>query len=451
MSFFARRAGRVDAIVIACICVQLGFQMMIYMAFASLQILLVQSIPEGGPMGMLNGVAQMLSSGTRSIAPTFASSLFSVSLQRQLLGGNLVYLVLISLVLAGIQAAQFLSNPPEKKENRRSQQSTATFFSGGDLEGEEYDDPSGMEDYREPETPCSRGSVNIYSLRITSNDEVDRPAPLKAQLASATLLRAPTPSKGHNDKDVTLSSRKMARGHHHHHHHAASPAASALPKVEFEIAKDDVMKLPAGVHEAAPRAYGYNDFSEFRRPDHYIRHIEPLESDLAKLVEYDMDEQDQEWLEAVNADRKKDQMDKVSLEVFEIMMDRLEKEWFDLTKNIPKQDFAMPSEDSTCAVCDDSEGENSNAIVFCDGCNLAVHQGALVSSSSPAPSYSTRPTSSTSSPTPTHNTLECYRRTLKGICDGLYELFGFLEIAQFGSYDFFMKAMVLARNKWSER
>ena len=44
------------------------------------------------------------------------------------------------------------------------------------------------------------------------------------------------------------------------------------------------------------------------------------------------------------------------------------------TKNLPKSDLAMPSEDSTCAVCDDSEGENSNAIVFCDGCNLAVHQ-----------------------------------------------------------------------------
>lgn len=80
-------------------------------------------------------------------------------------------------------------------------------------------------------------------------------------------------------------------------------------------------------------------------------------------------------------------------------MDRLEKEYFDLvcrvscilaksrhlsyeiqTKNIPKSDYAMPSEDSTCAICDDSEGENSNAIVFCDGCNLAVHQGVYASS-----------------------------------------------------------------------
>ena len=39
---------------------------------------------------------------------------------------------------------------------------------------------------------------------------------------------------------------------------------------------------------------------------------------------------DQEWLDAVNNDRKKEQMDKVSCEAFEIIMDRLEKEWFDL-------------------------------------------------------------------------------------------------------------------------
>jgi Enhancer of polycomb-like len=39
---------------------------------------------------------------------------------------------------------------------------------------------------------------------------------------------------------------------------------------------------------------------------------------------------DQEWLDALNAERKKEQLGKISYEAFEIVMDRLEKEWFDL-------------------------------------------------------------------------------------------------------------------------
>ncbi|KAH9832510.1 PHD-zinc-finger like domain-containing protein [Rhodofomes roseus] len=153
-----------------------------------------------------------------------------------------------------------------------------------------------------------------------------------------------------------------------------SPGPSPLPKVSFSKVQDDFASYPSGVHEQQMRSFGYNDFSEFKRPEHYIRYIEPLESELSEQVEYDMDEQDQEWLDAVNAERKKEGHGAVSYELLEIIMDRLEKEWFDLTKNVPKPDMALPSEDSTCAICDDSEGENTNAIVFCDGCNLAVHQ-----------------------------------------------------------------------------
>lgn len=46
---------------------------------------------------------------------------------------------------------------------------------------------------------------------------------------------------------------------------------------------------------------------------------------------------DQEWLDAMNAERKKEQLDQVSYETFEIIMDRLEKEWFELVSydNLP--------------------------------------------------------------------------------------------------------------------
>lgn len=88
------------------------------------------------------------------------------------------------------------------------------------------------------------------------------------------------------------------------------------------------------------------------------------------------------WLDTFNAERKKEAIAPIAYEVFEVIMDKLEKEWFDLTKSIPKKSNAIPSENEKCAICDDGECENSNAIVFCDGCNLAVHQGDFDSYSS---------------------------------------------------------------------
>ena len=72
---------------------------------------------------------------------------------------------------------------------------------------------------------------------------------------------------------------------------------------------------------------------------------------MAKQVEYDMDEQgswvhsglilfltvcsDQEWLDQVNQERKKGQFNAVSYETFEIIIDKIEKEWFELVRYIP--------------------------------------------------------------------------------------------------------------------
>ena len=74
---------------------------------------------------------------------------------------------------------------------------------------------------------------------------------------------------------------------------------------------------------------------------------------------------DQQWLDGVNIERKNDQLDHISYEAFEIVMDRLEKEWFALIKRIPSrfsigaaEDEEEFPEDSNCALCDDNECEN---------------------------------------------------------------------------------------------
>ncbi|OAA58562.1 phd finger domain protein [Niveomyces insectorum RCEF 264] len=112
-------------------------------------------------------------------------------------------------------------------------------------------------------------------------------------------------------------------------------------------------------------------------------------------VEYDMDEQDDMWLAKYNAQRKANGVEPITREIFEITITKIEKEWHALEKRIPKPNPKPPQthrprsssaaavngetqageeQDSKCAICDDGDCENTNAIVFCDGCDLAVHQ-----------------------------------------------------------------------------
>ncbi|KAI1452265.1 bromodomain and PHD finger-containing protein [Annulohypoxylon moriforme] len=121
----------------------------------------------------------------------------------------------------------------------------------------------------------------------------------------------------------------------------------------------------------------------------------PQPTNILGRVEYDMDEQDDMWLEAYNAHRRSQGLNPVTREVFEITITKIEKEWHALEKRIPKPNPKPPQthrprsssaaavngepqageeQDSKCAICDDGDCENTNAIVFCDGCDLAVHQ-----------------------------------------------------------------------------
>lgn len=161
---------------------------------------------------------------------------------------------------------------------------------------------------------------------------------------------------------------------------------------------------------------GYQESELFLRPDRtYIRQTEgSADEDLDLMpdlvvgggnsaiggsgvgrVEYDMDEQDVKWLEALNKIRTDEGTAPIKPAIFEITMTKIEKEWHALEKRIPKPNPKAPQTqrprsssaaavngeplpgeepDSKCAICDDGDCENANAIVFCDGCDLAVHQ-----------------------------------------------------------------------------
>lgn len=175
------------------------------------------------------------------------------------------------------------------------------------------------------------------------------------------------------------------------------PPKTALPRVNAVPHKrlPRELILPEDIYVN----YGYINEEPYEKPDAYVRWMQPNEEELSRQVEYDMDEQgrfsrftfisstdihtvasvDMYWLKAYNEERRKQgTLDAISEELFEIVMDRLEKEWFDLSSRIPKAPVDIRVEDSICEICNDGEAENSNAIVFCDGCNLAVHQGQPV-------------------------------------------------------------------------
>uniref|UniRef100_A0A8C5MPI8 Bromodomain and PHD finger containing 3 n=1 Tax=Leptobrachium leishanense TaxID=445787 RepID=A0A8C5MPI8_9ANUR len=91
------------------------------------------------------------------------------------------------------------------------------------------------------------------------------------------------------------------------------------------------------------------------------------------MVDYDLDETDLAWLKIVNEKRQNDGLSLLSEDTFELLIDKLEKESYmqNVDRGAPR---SSTDEDAFCCVCLDEECHNSNAILFCDICNLAVHQ-----------------------------------------------------------------------------
>ncbi|MBN3288097.1 BRPF1 protein, partial [Polyodon spathula] len=189
--------------------------------------------------------------------------------------------------------------------------------------------------------------------RPGAKDRPDTPAANSANSgASGGKGNNTTPKPG---KHKSKEKKKEATGHHHHHYHSASSGpAVKLPEVVYRELEQDTQDAPP-------------------RPASYYRYIDKSVKELDEEVEYDMDEEDYIWLDIMNDKRHTEGVLPIPQEVFEYLMDRLEKESYFESHN--KADpSALIDEDAVCCICNDGECQNSNVILFCDMCNLAVHQ-----------------------------------------------------------------------------
>jgi hypothetical protein len=115
------------------------------------------------------------------------------------------------------------------------------------------------------------------------------------------------------------------------------PPKESLPKIKVRYKPQ--RRLSETLAEDQFEVFGYVGSSSCPWTGHeaqgYVRWMPPSEQELQNQVEYDMDEQDFEWLQLANAERRKEggTGHNVPEEVFEIIMDRLEKEWFDLVRD----------------------------------------------------------------------------------------------------------------------
>ena len=185
-------------------------------------------------------------------------------------------------------------------------------------------------------------------LDIYENIDVMTEDEFESETSEEEKIEKPPPSKGNKAVDQSQKPQKEK-----------PPGPSLkLPEASFTILND---------YEEPPDVPN--------RPNAYFRYIEKSVEELDDDVEYDMDEEDYAWLDMINQKRSTSNMNTVTQEIFELLMDRLEKESHFQSQSSGKPDNQqLIDEDAVCCICNDGECQNSNVILFCDMCNLAVHQ-----------------------------------------------------------------------------
>eukprot|EP00039_Didymoeca_costata_P013487 m.205780 g.205780 ORF g.205780 m.205780 type:complete len:1024 (+) comp15790_c0_seq1:494-3565(+) len=146
-----------------------------------------------------------------------------------------------------------------------------------------------------------------------------------------------------------------------------SPAKHRLHFLHSKVPLD----IPKPVYKNITNQEGRRKFDILSSQNYHTHERRLNES----VVEYDIDDEDTAWLENINKSRKKKNLPQITDPVFEQAMDKLEKESFEMATTMDQDPAQLLYDDeAVCSICLNGDCENANVILFCDACNLPVHQ-----------------------------------------------------------------------------
>ncbi|KAL1728372.1 major facilitator superfamily domain-containing protein [Schizophyllum commune] len=113
-NYIARQLGYVNGTVMVLLALQYLCLSFTFVGYGTIYMFVVDSAPTSNSMGAVNGLAQASSTLVRTFAPWISTSLLSLSLQKNLLGGRFIYLFVICVACANLYMTTFL---PKQLQN----------------------------------------------------------------------------------------------------------------------------------------------------------------------------------------------------------------------------------------------------------------------------------------------------------------------------------------------
>ncbi|ROT76793.1 PHD finger protein rhinocero [Penaeus vannamei] len=129
----------------------------------------------------------------------------------------------------------------------------------------------------------------------------------------------------------------------------------------------------------------HDDF--FSNEQHILSNL-PTKAE--KMCRYDMDDLDDKWLIAYNGERARMGAAPVPPLIFEMIMEHLEETCWENIHKMLKTEESLSiefDEDVICDVCRSPDSEEGNEMVFCDSCNICVHQACYGITAIPSGSW----------------------------------------------------------------